>query len=161
MFGLQLDLLRSSGAGLRRFFDIQQIDGNLLQLLAQWIGWQSDFTLPFSKQRNEISYGSSFYRTTGVAANLRAMVTRVSTWDARIKEFAHNIFRSTDPEQLTLRAMKRIGGVWQPEELVTLDGAYDGRVAAVLAADGPRIFFHARQDTPRGATNVGPLWHIR
>ena len=160
MFGLQFDVLRSFSGGARNFFDVDKIDGNLLPLLAQWIGWQSDFTLPFSKQRNEISYAPSFYRTTGVPANLRAMVNRVSTWDAHIKEFAHNIFRSSEPEQLALYTMRRKAAVWQPEELVTLDIGHEGKASVLLARDGLRIFYHTRQDVPFGKINPRPRWQI-
>lgn len=160
MFGQQFDLIRSFTAGMRTFFDAQQIDGNLLPLMAQSIGWQSDFTLPFSKQRNEISYAPHFYRTLGVPANLRAMVNRVTTWDAHIKEFAHNIFRSSEPEQLTLYLIKRVGKEWQPEELVTLDVGHEGRPAVRLSADGPQIFYHAREIMPSGGLNARPYWQI-
>ncbi len=161
MFGLQFDLVRSFAAGMRTFYDIGRIDANLLPLLAQWIGWQTDFTLPVSKQRNEVPYAPHFYRTTGVPTNLRAMINRVSTWDARIKEFAHNIFRSNEPEQLTISEMKRAAGVWQPAELTTLEVAHEGRVAALLAADGrPWIFYHAREDVPVNPSNSETRWHL-
>ena len=152
MFGLQFDFLRSFAAGMRNFYDIERIDGNLLPLLAQYVGWQTDFTLPISKQRNEVSFAAHFYRTTGVPANLRAMVNRISTWDALIKEIAHNIFRSNDPEQLTITEMKRQGGVWQQSKQTTLDAAHEGRVSALVAADGrPYIFYHARENVPAAA----------
>jgi hypothetical protein len=112
------------------FYDIERVDGNLLQLLAQSVGWQTDFTLPVSKQRNEVRFASHFYRTTGIPANLRAMVNRITTWDAVIKEIAHNIFRSNDPEQLAVTQMKRQSGVWQPSTQTTLDVAHEGRVGA-------------------------------
>ena len=164
MFGLQFDLLRSFASGMRNFYDIERIDGNLLPLLAQWIGWQTDFTLPIPKQRNEVHFAPHFYRTTGIPANLRAMVNRISTWDALIKEAAHNIFRSNDPEQLTISQMDRKGGVWQQAEQTTLDAAHEGRVSTLLAADGrPFIFYHAREDAPAvssSATSLGShIWY--
>src|SRR5215813_500620 len=161
MFGLQFDLIRSFVAGMRTFYDLNRIDANLLPLLAQWTGWQTDFTLPVSKQRNEIQYAPHFYRTTGVPANLRAMINRVSTWDARIKEFAHNIFRSSEPEQLTISEMKRTGAIWQPAEVTTLELAYEGRVSPVLGADGrPRIFYHTREDVPVSGSHMETRWHL-
>jgi phage tail-like protein len=160
MFGLQFDQLRSFTDGMRNFFDARRVDGNLLPLLAQWIGWQPDFTLSFAKQRNEVAYAPSFYRTAGVPANLRAMVNRVSTWDTQIKEFAHNIFRTSEPEQLALYATKRKGGVWQPEELVTQDVGHEGRPAVLLTADGPQVFFHTRQDVRAGEVSPCPRWQI-
>jgi len=160
MFGLQFDLLRSFAAGMGDFYDIERVDGNLLQLLAQSVGWQTDFTLPVSKQRNEVRFASHFYRTTGIPANLRAMVNRITTWDAVIKEIAHNIFRSNDPEQLTVTQMKRRGGVWQPSTQTTLDVAYEGRVAALMAADGrPFIFYHARDSAPMRTPLRSHIWY--
>src|SRR5260221_1475203 len=160
MFGLQFDQLRSFTGGMRSFFDTRRIDGNLLPLLAQWIGWQPDFTLSFAKQRNEVDYAPNFYRTTGVPANLRAMANRVSAWDAHIKEFAHNIFRTSEPEQLALYSMKRKGGAWQPEELLTQDAGHEGRPAVLLTTDGPRLFFHTRQDVRAGEVSPRPQWQI-
>ncbi|MEJ2722165.1 MAG: phage tail protein, partial [bacterium] len=107
LFGLPLDLLRSFAAGMRDFNDVNRIDGELLRLLAQWIGWKNDFTLPLAKQRNEINYAPHYYRTTGTVANLRATINRLTTWDTQFKEFMHNVFRSNNPEALTLRQTRR------------------------------------------------------
>jgi phage tail-like protein len=161
MFGLQFDLIRSFVAGMRTFYDLRRIDANLLPLLAQWTGWETDFTLPVSKQRNEVQYAPHFYRTTGVAANLRAMINRVSTWDARIKEFAHNIFRSNQPEQLTISEMKRTAGTWQPAEVTNLEAAYEGRVSAVTGLDQrPGIFYHTSEETPVNGSRFETHWHL-
>ena len=149
MFGLEFDLLRSYASGMKGFFDPSQIDGTLLPLMASWIGWQTDYTLPLPKQRNQVGYAPHYYATTGIAANLRATINRVSTWDALIKEFTHNIFIANIPEQLTLWEQERQGTDWQPEQWVTLDLAYEGRPAAWQTSDGRLwLFYQARQSAP-------------
>jgi hypothetical protein len=150
MFGEQFDLLRSYARAMRDFQRIDRIDGALLPLLAEWIGWQNDFTLNHAKQRNEISYASHFHRTTGIAANLRATINRLTTWDAQVKEFVHNVFLTNTPEQLIIKERERIGANWQAERLVTTDIAYEGRPAVTREIGGRLwLFYHARQSAAR------------
>ncbi|HST54075.1 MAG TPA: phage tail protein [Pyrinomonadaceae bacterium] len=144
MFGLQFDLLRSYASATRGFFDLEGVDGALLPLLAEWLGWPTDFTLPFSKQRNEIRYAPHFYRTKGIAANLRATLNRLTTWNAEIKEFVHNIFNANDPERLTIRGTERHGGVWDESQSASVATAYEGRPSAVRETDERQwLFYHA------------------
>ena len=146
MFGLQFDLLRSFAGGARDLYDPRRIDGGLLQLLAGWIGWPTDFTVDFNKQRNEIQYAPHYHRTVGIAANIRATINRLVTWDALVKEFVHNIFLTNGPEQLVVYETQKVGGSWVQPSLVTLDAAYEGRPSTVRSADGRDwIFYHARQ----------------
>ncbi|MGB8508490.1 MAG: phage tail protein [Pyrinomonadaceae bacterium] len=149
MFGPQFDLLRSYASGMRSFHNVERVDGHLLPLLAEWINWQTDSSLNFDKQRNEIRYAPHFFRTTGVPANLRATINRLVTWDARIKEFVHNVYLSTHPEQLTVWEQSNIAGAWQPAQAVTLDVAYEGRPAALMMTDERQlIFYQTRQSAP-------------
>jgi len=146
MFGLQFDLLRSFASAMQNFSDINKVDAALLPLLAQWIGWQTNFTLSPAKQRNEITFAPHYYRTTGIAPNLYATVNRLTTWNTRIKEFVHNVFLSNNPEQLTIYEIERINNIWQhPSSLVSLDEAYEGRLSAIQLDDKRYcIFYHAR-----------------
>jgi hypothetical protein len=148
MFGLQFDLLRSFAGGMRNFTDVAQVDGALLPLLAQWIDWPTNNALDFEKQRNEIKYAPHFYRTTGVPANTRATINRLITWDARLKEFVHNVFLATYPEQLTIWEAIHRDGAWHKPQSVTLDIAYEGRPATLLADQRQWLFYHARQSAP-------------
>ena len=149
MFGLEFDVLRSFAAGMRSFFDSDRVDGALLPLFADWIGWQTDYTLNLPQRRNQIRYAPHYFATAGIAANLRATINRLTTWDTRIKELSHNIFLSNIAEQLTIWEQERQGGVWQPEQVVTLDLAYEGRPSAGLSPDGRRwLFYHARASAP-------------
>jgi phage tail-like protein len=149
LFGLEFDVLRSFAAGMRAFFDSDRVDGALLPLFGDWIGWQTDYTLNLPQRRNQIRYAPHYFATAGIAANLRATVNRLTTWDTRIKELSHNIFLSNIPEQLTLWEQERQGAAWQPEQLVSLDLAYEGRPSACLSPDGRRwLFYHARASAP-------------
>lgn len=144
MFGLQFDLLRSYASATRGFFDLERVDGALLPLLAQWLGWPTDFTLPFSKQRNEIRFAPHFYRTAGIAANLRATLNRLTTWNAEIKEFVHNIFNANDPERLTISGAERHRSVWSEPRSASVATAYEGRPSVVRETDERQwLFYHA------------------
>lgn len=157
MFGQPFDLLRSFASGMRNLRDVARIDGTLLPLLAHWIGHPSDTTLDFARQRNEIRYAPHYYRTVGVPANLRAAINRFTNWDARLKEFVHNVFLTNHPEQLTISEMRRQGTAWQPAQSVNLDVAYEGRVAPLRTQDGRVwLFYHARVSTPASEDQ----WHL-
>ena len=166
LFGLPFDLLRSFAAGMRNFSDVDHIDGALLRLLAQWIGWENDYTLSLDKQRNEIKYAPHYYRTTGIAANVRATINRLTTWDVQIREFFHTIARSNNPEHLTLWERVWRSGAWQPAGLVTLDVAFEGRGTMVVMPDGRQVlFYHARQSMPlarrrNGKAPTQDQWHL-
>jgi len=152
LFGTQFDLLRSFASAMNTFSDRERIDGVLLPLLASWIGWETNHALDFDKQRNEIQYAPHFYRTTGIPASLRATVNRLVSWDTRIKEFVHNVFMSTGPEQLTIWEKQNKNNVWQDPTLVSLDVAYEGRPATLLGADKRQwLFHHARQSAPESS----------
>lgn len=147
IFGEQFDLIRSYGAGVRQFFDLDRCDGALLQLLAQWIGWQTNLTLDLNSQRNEIRRAPEVYKTVGIAANLRALVNRLTNWDSQIKEFVHNVFLTNDPDHLTIWSQRLGNGNWSCAELVTLDFAYDGAPCSLVDSDGRIwLFYHAKQD---------------
>lgn len=152
LFGLQFDLLRSFARGQKRFHDVSEVEGNLLSLLASWIGWETNHELGLDKQRNEIQYATHFYRTTGIAASLRGTVNRLVTWDARIKEFVHNVFCATMPEQLRIWEKQNINNVWQDARRVSFDVAYEGRPATLATSDLRQwLFHHARQSAPFGS----------
>lgn len=166
MFGLQFDLLRSFANGTENFYDCERVDGALLPLLASWTGWETNHALGFDKQRSEINYAPHYFRTTGIAANLRATVNRMVSWNARVKEFVHNVFLSTAPAQLTVWEKVNRDDLWQPADLVSLDVAYDGRPATLQTKDRRQwLFHHARQSAPLSSrpeqrTATLDYWHI-
>lgn len=149
MVGPQFDLLRSFAGAGKDFADFNRIDGDLLPLLANWIGWESGFNLSLVKRRNELNYAPHFYRTTGIAANLRATLNRVTPWPAQMKEFVHNIFLSNEPEQLSIWEIDQLGAPGHSPQLVTLDFAFEGKPVALQASDGRLwLFYHAQQSVP-------------
>ena len=96
MFGLQFDLLRSFAAATGEFHDTRRLTAACSRCSRAGSGWPTDFTLDFSKQRNEIQYAPLYHRTVGIAANIRATINRLVTWDALIKEFVHNVFLTNE-----------------------------------------------------------------
>jgi phage tail-like protein len=156
MFGLQFDLMRSYASVMRSFSDVERVDGALLPLLAQWLGWQTDYSLPLSKQRNEVRYAPHFYRTTGIAANLKATLNRLTTWDAQLKEFAHNVMRANDPERLTINEMTRRQGTWGAARETTADWSFEGRPSVVSEGEGQQwLFYHARHKARAAGSGGG------
>lgn len=145
IFGSQLDLIRSFVAGASQFFNLDECDGALLPLLAQWIGWSTNPSLDIDSQRNEIRYAPELYKTIGIAANLRAFVNRLTNWDCHVKEFVHNIFLSNDPEQLNIWSQRLVNGQWQDANLVSLDFAYEGAPSSFVDSDGRIwLFYHTK-----------------
>ncbi len=52
--GSQFDQIYSLARAALGFYDLDRVEGSLLPLLAQWIGWQTDHRLEVGPQRNEI-----------------------------------------------------------------------------------------------------------
>jgi hypothetical protein len=144
--GSQLDQFYSFATAALNFHDIRQVDGKLLPLLAQWIGWDTDYTLEIAGQRNELRSAPEMYRTIGIIPNIEAAVVKcISGWEMQTKEFVHNVFRSNTPEQLNLWQCRRNEeGEWQEDaEVFSLDAAYDGRPAAVRDQQNTLwLFYH-------------------
>ncbi|NTU85870.1 MAG: hypothetical protein HGA45_42160, partial [Chloroflexales bacterium] len=145
--GGQLDLLRSFARTLLDIHDLDRVDGRLLPLLAQWIGWRTDYSQEIGSQRSEIRAAPALYRTSGVVANLEATVRRVIGRESRTKEIVHNVLRSNTPERLTLwRARRGAGGIWEQPSLFSVDAAPAGRPCPVRTADGAlHLFFQAQR----------------
>lgn len=145
--GAELDRLYSLAQAALRLTDPDLVDGRLLQLLAGWIGWRTDFGLPIDKQRNEIRFAPRLYQTIGGVPTLDATVTRVTDWPNRTKEFVHNVARSNRPERLNLWSSIRDGaGNWPAATLASVNFSYDGRPAAIHEADGSTsVFFHTER----------------
>lgn len=151
--GGELDRLQSSAKALLAFHDPNRLEGSLLPLLAQWIGWDTDFRLKFSSQRNEISNAPFLYERIGIIPTVEATVKRLIGWESRTKEFFGNVFLANRPEQLNIRCITRSGGKWEAEDkLISLDFNYDGRASMVACKDGKlRLFYHTKR---------GDCWNI-
>jgi phage tail-like protein len=150
ILGGQLDLIGSFVAGTRKFLDLDQCDGSLLPLLAQWIGWQTNPSLDINSQRNEIRYAPELYKTVGIVANLRAFVNRLINWDCQVKEFVHNVFVSNEPEQLNIWSQKLVNGNWCDAELVSLNFAYSGAPSSFVDSNRRLwLFYHTKREGNR------------
>ena len=149
--GAQLDQLDSFARAMLYFLDLNRVDGRLLPLLAQWIGWSTDYSLEIEAQRNEIRYAPQIYRTIGLMPVVEATVKRISGLESRTKEFVHNVAATNRPERLNLWWRRRTGTTWGPAELLSLDAAYDGRPAVARDDLGLLwLFYHqveTRQET--------------
>ena len=105
--GYQLDQLYSLARAALNLCDLERVNGQLLPLLAQWIGWQTNYALSVAAQRNEIRYAPRLYQTIGSIPTLEATVARVTGWPSRTKEFVYNVARTNQPERLNLWSMSR------------------------------------------------------
>jgi len=143
--GGQLDEIYSFAKALLNVYDLDQADGAMLPLLAQWIGWATDYRLDIADQRRELRYAPYLYPTIGLIPTLEATVKRLLGWESRTKEFVHNVFCSNTPERLNLWLRQRSStGAWsQPTKPLSLNFAYEGRPAAVQDSDVTLwLFFH-------------------
>ncbi len=142
--GEQLDQIYSFAGALPDLTNLDKIDGRLLSLLAQWIGWQTDFRQEFDNQRNEIRDAPSIYQTIGIVPTVEATVKRILGWESRVKEFVHNVCLTNRPEQLNLWIRHRNeANEWpEPTNPLSLDFAYEGRPALVNDNNGTYWLFY-------------------
>ena len=143
--GGQLDQLHSMATAARDLHDVGKTAGDLLPLLAGWIGWNTDSKLEFDAQRNEVRNAPALYQTIGLIPTVETTVKRISGWESTTKEFVHNVFLSNRPERLNLWSQLRdSGGAWsRPEAPVSLDFAYEGRASTAIDSNGIRwLFYH-------------------
>jgi hypothetical protein len=142
--GSQLDRLYSFARAILGFHALDRVDGRLLPLLAQWIGWRTDYGLPVGAQRNEIRFAPALYQAIGGVPTLEATVARITGWPARTKEFVHNVARTNSPERLNLWSVTRdTAGTLGTPTLASVNFAYDGRPAAAPEAGGAwTVFYH-------------------
>ena len=143
--GSQLDLIYSFAKASLDLYNLEKVDGRLLPLLGQWIGWETDYNLEISKQRNDIRNAPAIYDTLGIIPTAEAFIKRISGWESRTKEYVHNIFITNRPERLNLWLCERNGsGTWKDhDEVFSLDFAYGGRPSAVKDGAGVIwLFYH-------------------
>ncbi len=140
--GGELDRLYSLLRSALSLTDLDRVDGNLLPLLADWIGWPTDFGRSVGAQRNEIRFAPHLYQTVGTVPTVDATVARLTGWANRTKEFVHNVACSNQPERLNLwSSLRDTGGNWSAPALASVNFAADGRPAVVRDTDGALLFF--------------------
>ena len=137
LLGSQLDQLYSLASGLLKLYDRDQVEGKLLPLLAQWIGWQLDRNQSVATWRNEIRSAPDLYQTIGIIPTVEAAVKRLLGWESRIKEYHYNILRTNCPERFNLWE-----NVNSQAKLLSLDFAYEGRPAVVTLDETIWLFYH-------------------
>lgn len=143
--GTQLDQFYSFARAMQDLYNLDRVDGRLLPLLAEWIGWKTDHRLEIAAQRNEIKNALAIYETIGLIPTVEATVKRISGWESRTKEFVHNVFLSNRPERLNIWARQRdTVGTWSvPTQPLSLNFAYEGRPATVRDGSGTFwLFYH-------------------
>ena len=146
--GGQLDQLHSFAKAALDLHNLQKVEGSLLPLLAQWIGWKTDYNLEVETQRNEIRHAPAVYHTIGLIPTVESTIKRISDWESRSKEFLHNLLRSNQPERLNLWSRQRDElGVWsEGPSLLSLDFAYEGRATSAQDSLGIRwLVYHTRR----------------
>lgn len=108
-----MNVLRSFAEGLRQLHDLDRVRPDFLPFLAQWVGWDLDYSLPVFSQRNEVKQAPAFYRTVGSVPNLRTLVNRYTGWYTQVAEFVQQIARSNAPAQFNLFAIQQSGATWR------------------------------------------------
>ena len=146
--GGQLDQLYSYATAALGLHDVRRIDGALLPLLADWIGWNTSRGLPLEQQRGEVRHAPALYQATGLIPVIGATVQRIAKVRSRVKEFVHNVALTNNPERLNLWQLTRTGTQWQDAQLVALESAPGGR-AAIAAAGTATAIFYERDDDGR------------
>ncbi|MBP2326533.1 phage tail-like protein [Kibdelosporangium banguiense] len=142
--GGQLDQLRGFAQAVLDQHDIDQADGALLPLLAQWINWPLDVSVDLAAQRDELRAAPAVYRVVGLVPTLEATVKRILGRESRTKEYAANVAHSNAPPRLNIWARQRTGATWTtPEAPLSLDFSHQGRPATARSSDGTSwLFYH-------------------
>ena len=107
-----LALMRSTAEALRQLHDVDRVPPEYLPLLAGFLDWRTDRTLPVYSQRNEVRAAPELYRTVGSLPNLRSIVTRYTGWQIKIVEYTQHIVRSVDAPQQNVFALREGTGGW-------------------------------------------------
>ena len=141
--GSQFDQLYSMARAALAFADPDRVEGTLLPLLAQWIGWRTDYRRELSTQRNEIRFAPQIYQTIGLIPTVEATVKRITNWESKTKEFVFNVARTNQPERLNLwSAFRPPAGNFGVPALASVNFVYEGRPAAIREGDGSISFFY-------------------
>ncbi|MFD0522067.1 hypothetical protein [Paractinoplanes durhamensis] len=147
MPGRELDALYSLTRSLLGIRDVEHTEGDLLPLLAQWIGWPTDERLPVSAQRLQIRLAPRLYAVVGAPPVVRSTVARITGRSSQVKEYVHNVARTNDPERLLLwTAVRDTAGAWTPDTLLSPHATSAGRIRHVRDRDGAELFvFHVER----------------
>jgi phage tail-like protein len=137
VFEAHIDMFQGAIDGLRDMHVPRRADSRLLPQLAHLIGWQLKDYLDEDAQRNEIGFAPEVYQTVGTALNIAAMINRLTSWDARVREFVRNVLLSFDAKRLEQL---------EAGALIYLDGSLAPNPAPPPALQGRRV--------PAGSANT-------
>jgi hypothetical protein len=141
--GSQFDQIYSLARAALYFLDLDRVEGVLLPLLAQWIGWRTDYSRAVAAQRNEIRFAPQIYQRIGLIPTVEATVKRIANWESRTKEFVHNVARTNQPERLNLwSTLRPPAGNFGAPALASVNFVHEGRPTAVRESDGSISFFY-------------------
>lgn len=107
-----LGLMRSTAEALRQLHDVDRVAPEYLPLLAAFLDWRTDRTLPVYSQRNEVRAAPHLYRGVGTVPNLRSIVTRYTGWQIQVAEYAQHITRAHHAPQQNVFALRETGAGW-------------------------------------------------
>jgi phage tail-like protein len=108
-----LGLMRSTAEALPQLHDVDRVPPDFLPLLAAFLDWRTDRTLPVFAQRNEVRAAPRLYRTVGSVPNLRSIVTRYTGFQSRIVEYGERLARSTHAPAQNVFAMRETASGWR------------------------------------------------
>lgn len=146
VFGAALDQTRALAEGLQQRHDVREVHADALPSLARGIGWEPDRTADELILRNDIGQAPEIFRTVGTVPNLRAVINRVTGWDCKIKEFAHNVFLSNATERIRLWeiwARHFDASVWSAADYQTRTDGFDGHPQCIAHAGSTWLIFHS------------------
>jgi len=148
--GTQLDALYSLVRAGLDLHDLDRVDGRLLPLLSQWIGWPTDDERSVGRQRADVRHAPWLYPAVGTIPAMEAMATRITGWPCRARERIDQVARTNTPARASLWSMLRDGeGRWGGREHVSLDSAVTGRVVALDEGEGSlTLVYHTDRDGP-------------
>ena len=134
--GAPFDLLRSFAEGLPQIHDVARARHDLLPLLANWLGWDLDSTLPEYAQRNEIRFAPQRYPRVGTLTSLADFVHRYTGWIAQFAEMQENIVRTHLAPAFNIFSIRSNAGDWlSTNDVSSLLGFGVGNDNAVGALD--------------------------
>lgn len=96
VLGGEMDVIRTLAEGLRDLHDPERIPADLLPRLAATIGWDLSRFLDEEQQRREVGFAPEIFRTTGMVANVEALINLYTGWRAEVRELGRRVLTSFD-----------------------------------------------------------------
>ena len=147
--GAQLDHLYSLARTALDLHDVDRVDGQLLPLLAQWLGWRTDRRMPVLAQRREIrSRSRNLLLGRNFRGDKRDCAANCGVFDFQAKEFVHNIAAPMSRNGSTCGPITRddSAAAWGTPNSCPVNYVFEGRPARVLPDPRSDLFlYHTRR----------------